>query len=301
MTSANVIGALVGLIGAGGALALYSLLHARRITLIQRVEPYIRPSLQAPNKSREHRIHTPLGVFAQALEPVVARLDTVLIFFSSPHDELRVRLQRGGSTQSVTEYRLRQLQFAVAGLLAAVAIVALLAFTRGASDAIYIMVLFALPLSALAQCDHLLKRSIARREARILAQFPTVAELLALAVSAGEGPMSALERVARSVRGELSDEISRVVNSVHAGAPLTYALESLGKTTQLGAIIRFADGVSVAVDRGSPLAEVLRAQAQDARGGKKEIAMLIPVVFLLLPITVVFAIFPSFSAFGTTW
>jgi tight adherence protein C len=62
----------------------------------------------------------------------------------------------------------------------------------------------------------------------------------------------------------------------------------------------------VAIERGSPLADVLRAQATDAReagkrallelGGKKEIAMMVPVVFLILPVTVLFALFPGFFA-----
>jgi len=48
---------------------------------------------------------------------------------------------------------------------------------------------------------------------------------------------------------------------------------------------------------------VLRAQAQDAReaakrgllevAGKKEVAMLVPVVFLILPMTILFAVFPG--------
>jgi tight adherence protein C len=68
---------------------------------------------------------------------------------------------------------------------------------------------------------------------------------------------------------------------------------------------RFVDGMVIAVERGTPLAEVLRAQAQDVRedgrravmdaGGKKEIAMMVPVVFLVLPITVLFAVFPGFA------
>ena len=59
----------------------------------------------------------------------------------------------------------------------------------------------------------------------------------------------------------------------------------------------------IAIERGTPLADVLRAQAVDVRetgkralleaGGKKEIAMMVPVVFLVLPITVVFALFPG--------
>ena len=57
------------------------------------------------------------------------------------------------------------------------------------------------------------------------------------------------------------------------------------------------------MQRGTPLAEVLRAQAQDVReegrralmeaGGRKEIAMMVPVVFLILPVTVLFAVFPG--------
>ncbi len=61
----------------------------------------------------------------------------------------------------------------------------------------------------------------------------------------------------------------------------------------------------MAVERGTPLAEVLRAQAQDVRetgrralmesGGRKEVLMMVPVVFLILPVTVVFAVFPSIA------
>ena len=68
--------------------------------------------------------------------------------------------------------------------------------------------------------------------------------------------------------------------------------------------------MAVAIERGTPLADVLRAQAQDARdnakrelmetAGKKEIAMLAPVVFFILPLTVVFAIFPGLSLLHLT-
>ena len=44
----------------------------------------------------------------------------------------------------------------------------------------------------------------------MIAEFPTIAELLALAVSAGEGPVSALERVTWVGRGELAKELASV-------------------------------------------------------------------------------------------
>jgi tight adherence protein C len=53
---------------------------------------------------------------------------------------------------------------------------------------------------------------------------------------------------------------------------------------------------------------VLRAQAMDVReagrralletGGKKEIAMMVPVVFFVLPLTILFALFPGFYGFS---
>ena len=64
--------------------------------------------------------------------------------------------------------------------------------------------------------------------------------------------------------------------------------------------------MAVAVERGTPLAEVMRAQAAAVRalgkrqllesGGKKEIAMMVPVVFLVLPITILFALYPGLIA-----
>ena len=136
-------------------------------------------------------------------------------------------------------------------------------------------------------------------------EFPTIAELLALSVGAGEGPVAAMERVAAMARGEMSRELSTTLSMVRSGVPLARALEGLADRTSLASLTRFAEGVAVAVERGTPLAEVLRAQAQDVReasrrslmesGGRKEVLMMIPVVFLILPVTVVFAIFPSIT------
>jgi tight adherence protein C len=87
------------------------------------------------------------------------------------------------------------------------------------------------------------------------------------------------------------------------GVPLAESLQRLSQRLQLASLTRCIDQIASALERGSPLAEVLRAQAQDAREetkrrlletvGKKEVAMLVPLVFLILPLTVVFAIFPG--------
>lgn len=136
-----------------------------------------------------------------------------------------------------------------------------------------------------------------------MVEFPTIAEMLALSISAGEGTIGALERVCSRSRGELTNELARCLNDARAGATLTDALQNLADRTGLASLARFVDGIVIAVERGTPLADVLRAQAQDVRedgrrrlmeeGGKKEIAMMVPIVFLVLPVTVLFAIFPG--------
>jgi tight adherence protein C len=153
--------------------------------------------------------------------------------------------------------------------------------------------------------DQVLSIQVRRREQRILAEFPAVAELLALAVAAGEGPVGALDRVARTCRGELAAELRRTLADARTGMSLIEALTGLANRTTLPSLARFVDGIAVAMDRGTPLAEVLRAQAQDVReltrrrlmesGGKREIAMMVPVVFLVLPITVLFAVYPGLT------
>jgi tight adherence protein C len=137
-----------------------------------------------------------------------------------------------------------------------------------------------------------------------------VAELLALSVSAGEGAVQALERVARSTSGELAGELRRTLADARAGAGIVDALEGMANRTSLPILSRFVDGVAVAVERGTPLGDVLRAQAGDVReasrrrlmetGGRKEIAMMAPVVFLVLPVTVLFAVYPGFAVLSLT-
>jgi len=144
------------------------------------------------------------------------------------------------------------------------------------------------------------------REQRLLAELPQVAELLALSVGAGEGALAALERVARTTRGDLAEEIQRTVADTRSGTPLIQALENLADRVELPPLTRFAEAIAVAIERGTPLAEVLRAQAQDVResgrralielGGKKEVGMMVPVVFLILPTTVLFALYPGLIA-----
>lgn len=218
---------------------------------------------------------------------------------------LERRLGRAGDEKAVVDYRAEQVLFAVAGVIAGCAVGMGLALQTGVNIAI--MILGAV-LGAFAGAwlrDFFLTRRIASREKLMLAEFPAVAELMALSVGAGESAIGALERVCRVADGQLVDEFRRVLAQTRAGSGLVTALQDFSARTDVIPLGRFVDGITVAIERGTPLAEVLRAQAQDVRdhdkralmeiAGKKEIAMLIPVIFFVLPLSVVFAVFPGLA------
>lgn len=152
--------------------------------------------------------------------------------------------------------------------------------------------------------DQVLARAVRRRREDLLSDLPAVAELLALSVGAGENVGSAVERVAAG-RGPLCAELRRALAEVRTSTPLLDALTAMSGRLGVRALGRFVDGIAVAVESGSPLAEVLRAQAGDARdaerrrlletGGRREVQMMVPVVFGVLPVTVVFAVFPGLA------
>ena len=141
------------------------------------------------------------------------------------------------------------------------------------------------------------------RVARIEDELPTVLEFLALCLSAGEGIFDSLRRVSEVGAGELTGELRGVVVAVGTGSSLPMSLAALARRLEIPSVSRCVDQLVAAIERGAPLADVLHAQALDARedakrglierAGRKEIYMLVPLVFLILPLSVLFAVFPG--------
>jgi tight adherence protein C len=110
-------------------------------------------------------------------------------------------------------------------------------------------------------------------------------------------------RIVSTCRGALADDLARVLAESHTGVPIAVALDAMARRSGLPIVSRFVDGMVVALERGTPLVDVLVAQAADVRdaasralvesGARREIAMMIPVVFLVLPVTLLFAFFPG--------
>lgn len=295
---------LGGALGLGGSLVL-AWFGARRATLEARIAPFVRTTLADDVRRRDVAV-TPVPALERLLAPVVRDIGRAIGRWSSPAADVARRLRRSGSGLSVEQFRAQQVAWGAAGLAVGIAIAALLTASRGAPVLASVVLVLVLAALGVAGRDAVLSQAVKRRQRRLVAELPTIAELLALAVGAGESALAALERVARTTSGELSTEIALALADARAGERLPAALTRMARESGVPALERFAEGVATAVERGTPLADVLRAQAQDARsqgrqalveeGGKREIAMMVPVVFLILPVTVIFAVFPGLIA-----
>lgn len=296
----------LGLVAGGGLwLAAAYLPAARRPDLDSRLAPYLRDAPRASRLLTAPQSLTPFPTLERILRPVLGDLAAVVERWVGGMTSVRRRLDQLGGTTSVEQFRAEQVIWGGFGLAGALGFCLLvLAGRGGVSPLVVLGVSLAATVGGVLARDRWLTKQVGDREARMLEEFPTIAELLALAVTAGEGPVGALERVHRSCAGELGKELGRALSEARAGVGLVPALEGISRRTTLAPLARFVDGVAIAVERGTPLADVLRAQAVDVReggkrqmletAGRKEIGMMVPVVFLVLPITVLFALFPGF-------
>jgi tight adherence protein C len=303
--SAGVTGMLLGLLTAVGLVLVASYAPPfRSVRLVDRLAPYVHDT---PPPSRLLGTATEPGLLTavrRVFGPAVADGARLVDRMLGGRAAVRRRLDALNTDATVEDFRVEQVVWGGLGLLAAAIVAAVGAVAAGGLNVLSAGLLcLAGLLGGVLGRDWWLTQQVQRREELLLAEFPVVAELLALAVTAGESPTAAIARVTRLSGGELARELGAALGRARSGVPLVDALQAVADHTSLGALARFIDGLLVAIERGTPLAEVLRAQAADVReagkrrlleaGGRKEIAMMVPVVFLVLPVTVLFALFPG--------
>jgi tight adherence protein C len=293
-----VLGAFTGF---GIWLVLDQLVRSRHTSLAVRVAPYLR-DLPSATSLRPPPVE-PSSAFVAVFGPLLRRAAALVERVLGGSASVSRRLERARLPMTVHEFRISQVVWGLVGfLVTAVPAAALALHSPERAMPLLVMCGCAFALGVLLR-ENRLTAQVARRERRILAEFPTVAELLALAVAAGESPVAALDRVVRRSHGELSADLRDVLAEVRTGTPIARAFDDLAASSGLPAVSRFAEGVAIAIERGTPLADVLHAQAGDVReagrraliesGARREVLMMVPVVFLVLPTVVVFAFWPG--------
>ena len=149
-------------------------------------------------------------------------------------------------------------------------------------------------------------RKITRTEVKqseINEELVSILQMLSIMVSAGESPMSAMKYVSKRSEGILPSLIKQSFTKYEDGRTLTQTLDFIAIATGSSQVRRLTNSIQIAIHRGTPILEVLNNQVLALNkqinfnlmklSGKSEITLLIPVVFLILPVSISFAIWPS--------
>ena len=302
--------AVVGIGLLGLAMLVRCLPRFRRPSLAARLAPYL--GALGPRTSRlltdEPRAGGALGaVFRPALEDLGARLARLI---GDGDRDLPERLEAAGSSLTPSAFRSEQVTWGLVGFAGGIALVVALAMSgRAASPLVALLAAGSFAATGILVRDRALSRAIESRRAQARAEFPTIVDMVCLAVTAGESLRGALELVSGEGSGPLARELRVALRSARGGRPLAETLDERARRFGLPVFDRFVAALLAAQERGVPLADALRSMAFDVReaekrevieaAGRKQVSMLVPVVGLILPVAVVFAFYPGVVAIRT--
>ena len=138
---------------------------------------------------------------------------------------------------------------------------------------------------------------------RALFELPELIDLISVSLRAGDGIYRSFDTVIPRCDGEIAREISKALKAVEYGAAFGSEIKRVAEVLPHPQVAEFVAKVSTSLERGTPLAQMLSEQGMSVReeirarllrqAGRNETRMLIPLVFLILPVTVLFAISPS--------
>jgi len=134
-------------------------------------------------------------------------------------------------------------------------------------------------------------------------ELAKILQMLAIMISAGESPVTALRYISQRSSGKLALLIKTSLGNYEQNGNLYKTLEFVSSATNSTQVRRLLNAVRISAERGSPMLDTLQNQVRSLnkeikvnllnRAGKSEIALLIPVVFLILPTSILFAVWPS--------
>ena len=134
-------------------------------------------------------------------------------------------------------------------------------------------------------------------------QVSQLSMLLAVAIDSGLSLVAAMHETFSRAQGQVASKFKRLLNALELGGNLFDELEILRKNARIAPVVDLVIKLQVSLKFGSPLSRQLMdfsqslrhqlAQSQLSAATKKENLMLLPLVFLILPVTVLFAVFPA--------
>jgi tight adherence protein C len=160
----------------------------------------------------------------------------------------------------------------------------------------------------LSQFNNFFKFSTKNRNETKLSELAVSAEfgdLLAVALVSGQNPRASIEVISDFLPNYVRDGIQKAIRENAFGKPLMIALNEMCESSQIKVLKPLINQMETALERGTPLAEVSRVFANDQRlkfrnlltkqAASKEVSMLFPVVFVVLPSVLAVAMYPALT------
>lgn len=144
---------------------------------------------------------------------------------------------------------------------------------------------------------------MARRSDNSAEQVAVIATVIALALRGGSTVVAAVEIALERATGPVAEYLRMVCNEIDLGKPIGRAFAEAAANSKSDPLEELLSKLQIANELGAGLADQLDDLAgslresvaieQLARAASSETKMLLPLVFLILPVTVIFALYPS--------
>jgi tight adherence protein C len=154
-------------------------------------------------------------------------------------------------------------------------------------------------------------KSASRRYAEEAKQFADVTQVFGLLLENGLPVSVAIRWLEPRLSGVWQQNFRFLIDNLDLGADLIAELQALSERMPLAEVIEFTQKLQVSIERGAPSAHQISQLSQSIqqqvlrglikRAGENETKMLVPTIFLILPVTVLFAVFPSLAVLQSTY
>lgn len=240
----------------GATLLLSSLRWFRVVPLVERLRPTTQPAGRRAIPGNGFSVHSVTAV----LGPLASSLgDRVLAVIGARADTAR-HLARIGSTDSVTDVRVRQVAWAGAAAMVAVG---MLVAAGSPPPLVACAAAGAAVLAVLLVEDRLVRRS-REWQRRLAMELPVVAEQMGMLLSSGMSLSGAIRRLGERTQGVTAAGLASVALRVRQGVGEVEALREWASLAEVRALDRLV-GVLALNREASDLGALIAAEARSAR------------------------------------
>jgi tight adherence protein C len=289
------------LLWAGLTLLFAELRWFSRRSLAVRLGPYVPGGMGARGRVGLLSVES----FREAVGPLAKALGSQFSRLFGVSEDLDRRLRRVHADLDVTEFRVRQIGWSLAGLGAGT----LFSVAVRPPVPIALLTTFGGMLLAFLLLEQQVSAVSDRWKRSVHLELPVVAEQTAMLLGSGYSLVAALDRVARRGQGSIARDLQRVLTRVRQGLSEDEALAEWAELADVGSVDRFVAVLSLnreASDLGRLIAEEARTIRRDVQRELVErlekrgqqvwipvtVATLLPgVVFIAIPFTTALADF----------